>query len=116
MSTDPKTLFMKGSIIVEMCLPGYGMQGLDHLYIFIYPSLQCLLVNQSLHLYKERVSVVLLKALALLGNMQLLLSKRMSEKSYLRNNLEFRDGLVRYPFNIPLSIYHTNLEMLIWIV
>ena len=72
-----------------MCLPGYGMQGLDHLYMFVYPLFQSLLVNESLHLYKERVSVILLKVFSLLGDRRLILARRIS-KFYQSDNLRYR--------------------------
>jgi hypothetical protein len=75
---------------MAMCLPGYGMQGLDHLYMFVYPSFQCILVNQSLHLYKERVSAVFVNILATFGDKHLILSRRTSKKVQPRNKLQFR--------------------------
>ena len=75
----PKTLSMNIYGISSMCLPGYGMQGLDHLYIFVYPSLLCLQANQSLNLYEEHVSEIIIKMLAILGESRWNLNRRISK-------------------------------------
>jgi hypothetical protein len=59
-----------------MCLPGFQMQGVDHLYLFLYPALQYLIGHQSLGLYLERFSATLQMTGALIEDKYLLLTAR----------------------------------------
>jgi hypothetical protein len=81
---------MEVDFTIIMCFPGFHMQGLDHMYLLLYPSLQCLQVNKSLCLYVERISAIFLKMQAVLEERWTILTNIISTRANRMDNLQSR--------------------------